>query len=79
MPSDPSAGTPAAGSDPLYVTGLERTIEPMSLAIVLLGAPRVEQDGVQRSAPRGYKPWALLAYSFGVLTLLQHFFPWLGS
>jgi DNA-binding SARP family transcriptional activator len=45
----------------LYVTGLERTIEPMSLAIGLLGAPRVEQDGVQRSAPRGYKPWALLA------------------
>jgi len=33
----------------------------MSLAIRLLGAPRVEQDGVQQSAPRGFKPWALLA------------------
>ncbi len=33
----------------------------MGLAINLLGAPTVEQDGVQRSPPRGHKPWALLA------------------
>jgi DNA-binding SARP family transcriptional activator len=33
---------------------------PMRLAIRLLGAPTVEHDGVQRPAPRGHKPWALL-------------------
>ncbi|MGH2416770.1 MAG: BTAD domain-containing putative transcriptional regulator [Candidatus Limnocylindria bacterium] len=33
----------------------------MGLAIHLLGAPQIEQDGVQRPAPRGHKPWALLA------------------
>jgi DNA-binding SARP family transcriptional activator len=33
----------------------------MSLAIRLLGAPSVEDDGVARTPPRGHKPWALLA------------------
>jgi len=33
----------------------------MSLTIRLLGAPTIEQDGDRRPAPRGYKPWALLA------------------
>jgi DNA-binding SARP family transcriptional activator len=33
---------------------------PMSLAIQLLGVPSVQHDGVQRAAPRGHKPWALL-------------------
>jgi len=34
---------------------------PVSLAIQLLGVPAVERDGAQRPAPRGHKPWALLA------------------
>jgi len=33
----------------------------MGLAIHLLGTPAIELDGVQRSPPRGHKPWALLA------------------
>ncbi len=33
----------------------------MSLAIHLMGPPRVESDGADRPAPRGHKPWALLA------------------
>ena len=33
----------------------------MSLAIYLMGSPRVERDGADRPAPRGHKPWALLA------------------
>jgi DNA-binding SARP family transcriptional activator len=33
----------------------------MGLAIHLLGAPTIELDGVPRPAPRGHKPWALLA------------------
>jgi DNA-binding SARP family transcriptional activator len=33
----------------------------MSLAIFLMGPPRVERDGTDRPAPRGHKPWALLA------------------
>ncbi len=33
----------------------------MSLAIYLMGSPRVESDGADRPAPRGHKPWALLA------------------
>jgi DNA-binding SARP family transcriptional activator len=33
----------------------------MTLAIRLLGAPSVEDDGVLRTPPRGHKPWALLA------------------
>jgi DNA-binding SARP family transcriptional activator len=33
----------------------------MTLAIHLLGVPAVEQDGIRRPAPRGHKPWALLA------------------
>ena len=33
----------------------------MGLAIHLLGAPTIEVDGTQRPAPRGHKPWALLA------------------
>jgi DNA-binding SARP family transcriptional activator len=33
----------------------------MVLAIHLLGVPTIEQDGVRRPAPRGHKPWALLA------------------
>lgn len=33
----------------------------MALAIQLLGSPLIEQDGVVRPAPRGHKPWALLA------------------
>ncbi len=33
----------------------------MSLAIHLLGRPRVELDGSEQPAPRGHKPWALLA------------------
>jgi DNA-binding SARP family transcriptional activator len=32
------------------------------LAIYLLGKPRVERDGAVVPSPRGYKPWALLAY-----------------
>jgi DNA-binding SARP family transcriptional activator len=36
-------------------------MEPMSLAIHLLGTPKIEEDGVQRPPPRGHKPWALLA------------------
>jgi DNA-binding SARP family transcriptional activator len=34
----------------------------MSLAIHLLGRPRVERDGEPLSPPRGRKAWALLAY-----------------
>lgn len=34
---------------------------PMSLAIHLLGPPSVELDGARQTAPRGHKPWALLA------------------
>jgi len=34
----------------------------MSLAIHLLGAPRVERDGLALPAPRGHKVWGLLAY-----------------
>ncbi|NML85710.1 BTAD domain-containing putative transcriptional regulator [Polaromonas sp.] len=34
----------------------------MSLAIHLLGAPRVELDGQALPAPRGHKVWGLLAY-----------------
>ncbi len=33
----------------------------MSLAIYLMGPPRVEGDGADRPAPRGHKMWALLA------------------
>ena len=33
----------------------------MSLAIHLLGTPTVELDGAELTAPRGHKPWALLA------------------
>lgn len=33
----------------------------MGLAIRLLGPPMIEQDGAGRQAPRGQKPWALLA------------------
>jgi DNA-binding SARP family transcriptional activator len=39
----------------------DRTMEPMGLAIQLLGTPKVEQDGVAQPPPRGHKPWALLA------------------
>jgi DNA-binding SARP family transcriptional activator len=35
---------------------------PVSLAIHLLGAPRVERDGQVLPAPRGRKVWGLLAY-----------------
>ncbi|MDX6641080.1 MAG: hypothetical protein QOF12_2091 [Solirubrobacteraceae bacterium] len=34
----------------------------MSLAIRLLGTPRIERDGAAMPAPRGRKTWALLAY-----------------
>lgn len=34
----------------------------MSLAIHLLGTPRVERDGAALPGPRGHKAWALLAY-----------------
>jgi DNA-binding SARP family transcriptional activator len=34
----------------------------MGLAIHLLGAPRVERDGIALPAPRGRKAWGLLAY-----------------
>ena len=50
-----------ADLSPCHTTDPERTIEPMSLAIHLLGTPSIEQDGVQRPPPRGHKPWALLA------------------
>jgi DNA-binding SARP family transcriptional activator len=33
----------------------------MAISIRLLGNPMIEQDGVARPAPRGHKPWALLA------------------
>ena len=35
---------------------------PEALAIHLLGAPFVSRGSVRRAAPRGHKPWALLAY-----------------
>lgn len=35
---------------------------PMSLAIHLLGTPFVTSGSARRAAPRGRKPWALLAY-----------------
>lgn len=35
---------------------------PRALAIHLLGAPFVTSDSARRTAPRGRKPWALLAY-----------------
>lgn len=35
---------------------------PGSLAIHLLGAPHVTSGSIRRTAPRGRKPWALLAY-----------------
>jgi DNA-binding SARP family transcriptional activator len=34
----------------------------MSVAIRLLGTPRIERDGAMLPAPRGRKTWALLAY-----------------
>ena len=34
----------------------------MSLAIHLLGRPRVERDGESMATPRGHKAWGLLAY-----------------
>ena len=34
----------------------------MALAIHLLGKPKIERDGVRADAPKGRKPWALLAY-----------------
>jgi len=34
----------------------------MSIAIHLLGPPRIERDGVASPPPRGQKAWALLAY-----------------
>jgi DNA-binding SARP family transcriptional activator len=34
----------------------------MGLRIHLLGAPRIDRDGVSVDAPRGHKPWGLLAY-----------------
>lgn len=34
----------------------------MSLAIQLLGPPRIERDGIALPAPRGRKVWGLLAY-----------------
>jgi DNA-binding SARP family transcriptional activator len=33
----------------------------MGLSIHLLGSPTIDQDGVERPAPRGHKVWALLA------------------
>ena len=33
----------------------------MGLAIHLLGTPTIESDDAKRTAPRGHKPWALLA------------------
>ena len=36
-----------------------------ALAIHLLGAPFVTSDSTRRAAPRGRKPWALLAYLLG--------------
>ena len=36
-------------------------MDAMGLAIYLLGPPSVEQDGTRQPAPRGHKPWALLA------------------
>ena len=34
----------------------------MTVGIYLLGAPRVERDGIAQAAPKGRKMWALLAY-----------------
>jgi len=34
----------------------------MGLTIRLLGVPRIVRDGVDVAAPRGQKPWGLLAY-----------------
>src|SRR5918999_2822521 len=34
----------------------------MSLAIHLLGKPRLERDGHAVAAPRGHKAWGLIAY-----------------
>src|SRR2546429_8660003 len=34
----------------------------MSVAIRLLGKPRIERDGARAAGPRGRKTWALLTY-----------------